>query len=425
VLTINGSGSFPVGANGTFSFSTALPSGSAYKVTVPTQPSNPVENCTVANGVGTVTSADITDVTILCESVGRFLYASTIDNLGTAKVWAYSIDATSGMLAAVVGSPYYSAGAFPGAMNLGSSGRYLYAAYGDSSGGGAPGNIVVAFAINTVTGALTPVPGSPFATGSANPFSLAVDPSDRFVYVVDQYDSTVVAFAIDASTGALTPIPGSSTGPAPVSRRLVTVEPSGKFLYVSSGNESTISAYAIDGATGALKTIQGSPFTTTQGPVGIAVHPGGSFLYTANLDLKSVSAFSIDTSTGALTSVPGSPFVTSGENPWSIVFGAQGTFAYAPAAVNISANPAGVVAAFAVSSKTGALVPITGSPFPASADPESITIDPSGKFAYVANFSGNTISGYAIDATTGSLAALATPATALAASYTTSITIVK
>ena len=40
--------------------------------------------------------------------------------------------------------------------------------------------------------------------------------------------------------------------------------------------------------------------------------------------------------------------------------------------------------------------------------PQLITIAPSGKFAYVANWGSNNISGYGIDATTGALTALPT-----------------
>ena len=62
--------------------------------------------------------------------------------------------------------------------------------------------------INTATGALTPVTGSPFA-GGAFLKSIAVDPSGRFVYVTDNGIAKVSAFAINASSGALTPVAGS------------------------------------------------------------------------------------------------------------------------------------------------------------------------------------------------------------------------
>lgn len=58
-LTITGT------ANVSFTFATPLASGATYAVTILTQPSNPGQTCTVANGTGTATS-NITNVQIIC-----------------------------------------------------------------------------------------------------------------------------------------------------------------------------------------------------------------------------------------------------------------------------------------------------------------------------------------------------------------------
>lgn len=74
--------------------------------------------------------------------------------------------------------------------------------------------------IDASTGALSPVPGSPFATDTLS-VEVAVDPSGKFVYVAngDPPANNISAFAIDPSTGALTPVPGSpfAVGPNPQS----------------------------------------------------------------------------------------------------------------------------------------------------------------------------------------------------------------
>jgi hypothetical protein len=49
-------------------FSVSLASGSAYAFTVGTQPSSPTQQCTIANGSGTVGSANITNVTVSCST---------------------------------------------------------------------------------------------------------------------------------------------------------------------------------------------------------------------------------------------------------------------------------------------------------------------------------------------------------------------
>lgn len=55
-----------VSANGTFSFPTAVPSGSGYSVTVVRQPDTPVQQCTVAEGAGVVGAGNVTTVRVSC-----------------------------------------------------------------------------------------------------------------------------------------------------------------------------------------------------------------------------------------------------------------------------------------------------------------------------------------------------------------------
>ena len=65
VLQDNAGDNLSVTANGVFQFATKVVSGSAYNVTVLTQPSSPVQQCTVANGSGTAT-ANVTNVKVEC-----------------------------------------------------------------------------------------------------------------------------------------------------------------------------------------------------------------------------------------------------------------------------------------------------------------------------------------------------------------------
>jgi DNA-binding beta-propeller fold protein YncE len=69
-------------------------------------------------------------------------------------------------------------------------------------------NNVSAYSIGS-GGVLTPVPGSPFPVGP-NPASVAVDPTGKFAYVINdsnvpEVPGTVSAFTI-GSNGALTPV---------------------------------------------------------------------------------------------------------------------------------------------------------------------------------------------------------------------------
>lgn len=70
---------------------------------------------------------------------------------------------------------------------------------------------VSVYAINAATGALSGVAGSPFLAGT-NPGSVSIDPADQIVYVVNGGSANISEFTL-GSTGTLTPLAGS---PAPV-----------------------------------------------------------------------------------------------------------------------------------------------------------------------------------------------------------------
>jgi len=52
--------------NGTFAFPYNFSEGGAYEVRIITQPSNPIQTCTVERGTGTVPAADVSDVLVSC-----------------------------------------------------------------------------------------------------------------------------------------------------------------------------------------------------------------------------------------------------------------------------------------------------------------------------------------------------------------------
>ena len=56
---------------------------------------------------------------------------------------------------------------------------------------------------------------------------------------------------------------------------------------------------------------------------------------------------------------------------------------------------------------SGALTPVTGSPFGAGTQPAAVAVDPKGKFAYVANEDSNNVSAYSINASSGALTPVA------------------
>jgi N-acetylneuraminic acid mutarotase len=82
VLQDNGGNNLAVSSNGTFTFTAALASGTAYKVTVLSQPTNPNQTCTVSAGTGTLTS-NVTNVLVTCTTDTYTIGGTVINLVGT------------------------------------------------------------------------------------------------------------------------------------------------------------------------------------------------------------------------------------------------------------------------------------------------------------------------------------------------------
>ncbi|MEO8133622.1 MAG: beta-propeller fold lactonase family protein [Betaproteobacteria bacterium] len=119
------------------------------------------------------------------------------------------------------------------------------------------------------------------------------------------------------------------------------------------------------------------------------------FAYVINQD--NVLAYSINANTGALTAL-GIP-VAAGTIPISIAVDPSGKFAY------VANNRSNDVSAFTINPTTGALTAV-GASVPAGTNPVAVVVHPSGKFAYEANINSNDVSAYTINATTGALTAM-------------------
>ena len=85
-LQNNGVDTLAITANDVFAFVTELQLGFSYVVTVSTQPTG--QTCTVSNGSGTISDADITDVAVTCTDNPEPLYTinGTVSGLGPNSV---------------------------------------------------------------------------------------------------------------------------------------------------------------------------------------------------------------------------------------------------------------------------------------------------------------------------------------------------
>jgi 6-phosphogluconolactonase len=293
---------------------------------------------------------------------------------------AYSINPSSGGLTPVTGSPFPEGGTPPGAgglSNIPPGDFYLYAT--DLNAGAVDG-----FTFDSASGVLKPIPGSPFPAGNS-PIQAAQDYFGKFLYVSDLNDSAggISAFTIDQSTGALSPIPGSpfptgTAGSFPGPSAMVVTN---NFLYVAlagtSNPNNKIIAFAIDPNTGVLTTLPSSPFGTGSDPLYIALVPvtagNQAFLYAANVLDGTISAFTADDNTGVLTPVNGSPYVSGSSIGGLAVSVFTGTIPGPP--FLYAADPQSkAVRAYAIDNNTGALSPISGSPFRVGSAPMLLAV---------------------------------------------------
>ena len=334
--------------------------------------------------------------------IPKFAY---IANQVSNDISAYAIDATTGVLTPVLGSPF-PAGTTPSVVSFIFSSNQVFA-YVANQGS----NNISAYSVNATTGVLTPIAGSPFPAGMA-PFAVQGGflPSGQiFAYVANQGSNDISAYTVNPTTGALTSIAGSpfpaGTNPFLVQFAFLGIPPSPKFAYVANQGSDDISAYTIDATTGVLTPVAGSPFAAGLTP--FVVNPtftssGQLFAYVANQGSNDVSAYTINATTGVLTPVAGSPF-PAGTTPVFVTpvgSGPATPFAYV---ANQGSND---ISAYTISATTGVLTPVPGSPFAAGLAPFLVTFNTSSSgqlFAYVANQGSNDISGYAINATTGVL----------------------
>lgn len=185
----------------------------------------------------------------------------------------------------------------------------------------------------------------------------------------------------------------SSNGPPP--------PPSAKeALYLSSGaSAGQVIAFVFDTAT---ETV-GSPMFIA-GPaagIDIKVYPGGTFLYLSDFNTSSVYAYSINRSSGALTPVSGSPFnhPSLGEHGGPIAIDPGGKYLF-------SSDASGTIVSFTIDSQTGVIKPNAARSVNDSHLPVYLLVDSTGRFLIASNHAdsaGQNFSVFSIDPSTGVL----------------------
>ncbi len=141
------------------------------------------------------------------------------------------------------------------------------------------------------------------ASPGAGPRHLAFSADGRFLYVINELQSSVAAYSYDATSGALHEMQiisalskgfrGENTAAE------IEIHPSGKFLFASNRGDDSIAVFATESRTGTLTYVERVP-TGGKAPRNFAIDPTGSWLLVANQDSDNIVVFRMDQKTGHL-----------------------------------------------------------------------------------------------------------------------------
>ena len=252
--------------------------------------------------------------------------------------------------------------------------------------------------IDTATGKLGALT---LAAGAKNPNFLALSPDRQFLFAA--LSDTVGSFQV-RSDGALKPLnerPSGGGGPCHVS-----FDGTGRHVFVANYDGGNIASFAVgpEGLIGertALIQFAGSgpdPRRQTKSYAHSAyVDPQNKFVYSCDLGSDSVWIFKFRAGQGALASLdPPAAKVPPGSGPRHLAFHPGGKFVYVVNEMGVS------VTVFARDAAGGALTALETVPtLPAGTPTQGVTAaeiccHPSGKWLYVSNRGSDTISVFAI-----------------------------
>ncbi|HVN92226.1 MAG TPA: beta-propeller fold lactonase family protein [Terracidiphilus sp.] len=328
---------------------------------------------------------------------------------GTAgQIYTYAVDGSSGALRSV-NKPTATGGAGPIAMATTSDYYNLYVA---NTGN----NSVVHFAISPYSGALTQ---KETITLAAKPSAVAVNSAGTYLYVVSGTTSaTLTEYALSSGVIGSPAATISLTVPGFTSDMLVPTGvaalPNGKGVYVAAYDKS---AYNPGGTTtsdanpgwlfgfaagsgGSLTPVAGSPYQSGVKPSAITSDPVSRFVFVTDYSSNEIIGYTVLTNQ-ALQFMVNGPFKT-GNEPSSIAIDPRGLFIY------LSNSLDETVSAYSIALPTGtpsADVSTAGNAaITTDTDPVSITVEPAlGRFVYTANYEGNSVSGFKLNPSDGTI----------------------
>ncbi len=283
----------------------------------------------------------------------------------------------------------------------------------DPPGGGSNNPVGLSvFRLNPATGGLTPVQ----QVESPNPSFVALDPSRRFLYVINEIDNyqgkngSAEAYAIDHRTGMIKLLNRQPiTGAIPAH---LTVDPTGRHLVVADyfggnfvvlpigtdGRLGPISGSAQDSGTGPNKERQEAPHAHIA-----TLDPTGRHIATADLGIDKIQIFRL---AGNGLEQVSSASVAPGAGPRHIAFSKDGAALYVVNELNATVTAFAYEAPHGIIGKELQTISTEPAGYNGPHSTAEIAVHPSGKFLYASNRGHNSIVGYRIDPATHQLSVI-------------------
>ena len=290
--------------------------------------------------------------------------------------------------------------------------NYLFVATSASNINGSnntcPAGEIETYAVDSQSGAIRTI-APQVCSGGTTPVALAISPGYQNLYVANQVDKNVVHFSV-ANSGVLTKKDSVTLPAAPVA--MTVSPDGNTLYVLSGTTSARLTAYGLSsGAIGSAGTsvnltIPGNASDLVV-PTGVAVLANGNAVYASVYDRSSYNPGGITTSTahpgwlfgfttgsgGALTPSLNSPY-QAGVKPSGVAVDPTNTYVYVTDFASNQMIGYGVFSA-------NELRFLLNGPFKTGGQPSGIQVDPRAKFIYVSNSLDSTVTAYVIDLATG------------------------
>ena len=156
---------------------------------------------------------------------------------------------------------------------------------------------ILVYRFDAASGTLSASPASFTVKAGAGPRHIAFHPSGRYVYAINELDSTIASLTFDAASGGLTllqTVPALPSGYGGESHCAgLQLTPDGRYLYGSNRGHDSLVVYSVGEATGRLSFVEHHS-CLGRTPRDFMIDPSGRFLLVANQDSDAVVVLRID-----------------------------------------------------------------------------------------------------------------------------------